>query len=190
MTHPQAMDRVKELHARLLAVRKELRAAQAEAGARDVKDYVFKTLDGDVPLSSLFGAKRDLILLHNMGTGCPYCTLWADGYNGLYPHIADRAAFVLSSPDRPDKQAAFAKSRGWRFPMVSHADTTFAADMGFVDARGKCTPGISAFQLQDGKIRRVSTTPSGPGDDYCAAWHLFDLLPEGAAGWSPKFRYG
>lgn len=190
MTQPQAMTRVRELHDRLLALRSELRAAQAAAGARDVEDYRFSTAGGPVSLSALFAGKRDLIVIHSMGAGCAYCTLWADGYNGLYPHIADRAAFVLSSPDLPERQATFAMARGWRFPMVSHVGTSFAADMGFTDERGKCTPGISAFQIDGGRIRRVATTPSGPHDDFCAAWHLFDLLPEGPDGWSPKFRYG
>lgn len=189
MMDRHAMTRVRELQNKLRAVRSELRTAQAEASIADVPDYVFETSNGQVALSSLFGSNRDLIVIHNMGTGCAYCTLWADGYNGIYPHIADRASFVLSSPDPPAMQAAFAKARGWRFPMVSHAGTTFAADMGFTDDQGKCIPGISAFQISADGIRRVSAAPSGPHDDFCTAWHLFDLLPEGADGWQPKFRY-
>jgi hypothetical protein len=29
-----------------------------------------------------------------------------------------------------------------------------------------------------------------PGDDFCTVWHRFDLLPEGADDWAPKFTYG
>jgi len=36
---------------------------------------------------------------------------------------------------------------------------------------------------------RVSDAGFQPGDDYCAVWHLFDLMPEGKAGWSPRFTY-
>src|SRR6516164_9513796 len=60
-----------------------------------------------------------------MGASCPYCTLWADGFNGLLPHIENRAAFVVASPDDPQAQEKFKASRGWRFPMVSHRDSTF-----------------------------------------------------------------
>lgn len=190
MMDTQTTRRVKELQARLAETRAELRAALATAGTRDVEDYALSSSEGPVHLSKLFGSKRDLIVVHNMGTGCAYCTLWADGYNGVYPHLADRAAFVVSSPDSPSRQAAFAKARGWRFPMVSHAGTSFAADMGFTDKQGHCLPGISAFRLEKGVIRRVAASPSGPHDDFCAVWHLFDLLADGAAGWAPKFRYG
>jgi len=29
-----------------------------------------------------------------------------------------------------------------------------------------------------------------PGDDFCALWHIFDLLPGGAGDWQAKYRYG
>lgn len=70
-----------------------------------------------VRLSDLFGRHEDLMVVHNMGSSCPGCTLWADGYNGVHHHVVTRAAFVVSSPDPPDVQEAFAASRGWRFLM-------------------------------------------------------------------------
>lgn len=152
-------------------------------------DYTFKAADGDVTLSKLFGRHAELIMIHNMGASCPYCTLWADGYNGLYGHLADRASFVVSSPDKPTAQKAFANKRGWRFPLVSHAGTSFADDMGYRSKSGGYTPGISVFRQKGGKIVRVLDTPEGPGDDFCALWHLFDLLPGGPGDWRPKFRY-
>ena len=108
-----------------------MRDIQASIEPEEVADYEFATPDGPVRLSGLFGDKRDLIVILNMGASCPACTLWADGYSGLYPHIAQRAAFVVSSPDVPEVQQRFAASRGWRFPMVSHAETSFAGDMGY-----------------------------------------------------------
>jgi DNA-binding transcriptional ArsR family regulator len=102
-----------ELSTRLQAVRKELRQALAETARADVGEYVFQTLDGPVTLKSLFGDKRDLFVVHNMGKGCNSCSMWADGLNGFYPHIADRAVLVVASPDTPVVQAEFAASRGW-----------------------------------------------------------------------------
>jgi len=65
-------------------------------------------------LAGLFGRKDDLVVIHNMGSSCPYCTLWADGFNGLYDHLANRAAFALSSPDAPAAQKRFAEGpRDW-----------------------------------------------------------------------------
>ena len=64
------------------------------------------------------------------GRGCVYCTMWADGFNGVVPHLEDRAAFVVVSPDEPHVQAEFAASRGWRFRMVA-ARSDFTGDMGY-----------------------------------------------------------
>jgi hypothetical protein len=35
----------------------------------------------------------------------------------------------------------------------------------------------------------VSDAGLGPYDDFCNVWHLFDMIPGGAAGWGPKFSY-
>jgi predicted dithiol-disulfide oxidoreductase (DUF899 family) len=173
------------------ALREEMRKVQAAIEPQPVTDYVFQTPTGEVTLSSLFGNKADLFVIHNMGTGCPYCTMWADGFNGVYAHLADRAAFVLSSPDTPAVQQQFARSRGWRFPMVSHQGTGFAADMGYTGgSKGGFMPGVSVFKRNDAQVVRVSDTNLGPGDDFCSVWHFFDLLPEGANGWRAKFSYG
>jgi predicted dithiol-disulfide oxidoreductase (DUF899 family) len=190
MTNAALSQRVSELRGRLADVRAELRAAMAESAALDVHDYAFSTPLGEVKLSALFGRHRDLFVVHSMGVACTSCTLWADGFNGVYAHLADRAGFALSSPDLPEKQAAFAADRGWRFPMVGHAGTTFAADMGFVDEKGRCLPGVSAFRREGEAIRRVSASRFEPHDDYCTLWHLLDLLPEGAEGWRPRHSYG
>jgi predicted dithiol-disulfide oxidoreductase (DUF899 family) len=181
--------RVNAIRTRLAQVRTELQQALAETVRGKVKDYSFETLKGLVTLSSLFGKKRDLFVIHNMGVSCPNCTMWADGFNGLYPHVADRAAFVVISPDAPAKQAEFAKSRGWRFPMGSDAGKQFFADMGFLSAEGNAQPGVSAFQKDGEKIIRVSADGFQPNDDFCPVWHFFEMLPEGADGWQAKFRY-
>lgn len=159
-----------------------------------VQDYELAGWDGPVRLSQLFGDKQDLFVIHNMGTGCSYCTMWADGFNGVYDHLADRAAFVVSSPDPTRTQKQFAKSRGWRFPMVSHEGGAFARDMGYgrPKANGEgmsWAPGVSVFQKRGDTIVRVSDTELGPHDDFCSVWHFLDMLPKGADGWSPKFRY-
>jgi predicted dithiol-disulfide oxidoreductase (DUF899 family) len=115
--------------------------------------------------------------------------MWADGFNGIYDHIANRAAFVVSSPDAPAVQKSFAAARGWRFPMVSHEGTTFAADMGYRSEDVGWLPGISVFHRDETRIFRVADSRFSPGDDFCPLWHIFDLLPGGAGDWQPK-RYG
>ena len=89
----------------------ELRRAQQElAGLRrhlppePVKDYELKGPGGPVRISEMFGDKDDLILVHNMGAGCPFCTMWADEFSGALRHLESRAAFVVVSPDSPSVQ--------------------------------------------------------------------------------------
>ena len=198
MTYADTMSAIGAKRREIDALRQEMRALQASVEAELVADYTLQGWNGPVRLSDLFGEKRDLFVIHNMGTSCRYCTLWADGFNGVYEHLADRAAFVLATPNTPDVQKQFARSRGWRFPMVSHAGNSFARDLGYRLERGdeegenssRWVPGISAFQKGASGIRRVSNTELGPYDDFCSVWHLLDMLPEGPAGWEPKFRYG
>lgn len=189
MRYQDAAKKVEAMRKQIGALRQEMRKLQGDADPQPVEDYVFKRAgDGTVRLSELFGGKDTLFVIHNMGASCPYCTLWADGFNGVYAHLSDRAAFVVSSPDAPSKQQSFASSRGWSFPMVSHEGSSFAADMGY---RGKdgWAPGVSVFRRRGRGVVRVSDTGFQPGDDFCAVWHLFDLIPEGAGEWMPKFKY-
>lgn len=159
-----------------------------------VQDYVLKDAENnDVRLSELFGDKEDLILIHNMGTGCIYCTMWADGFTGLVPHLSNRASFVLCSPDKPEVQKRFAGKRNWNFKMVSAADSMFTQDMGFWTEEGPNPgpwPGISTFKKQpDGSITRIAKTFLGPNDDFCAVWPMLDMLETGPNGWEPKYSY-
>jgi predicted dithiol-disulfide oxidoreductase (DUF899 family) len=189
MKYTDATRRLADHRERIAELRAEMRKIQDEIEPQEVADYHLSAADREVRLSELFGDKDDLFVIHNMGASCPYCTLWADGFNGVYAHLANRAAFVISSPDAPAAQKLFAESRGWRFPMVSHQNTSFAADMGYRTEDGQCLPGVSVFRRDDGRIVRVSDTGMEPGDAFCSVWHFFDLLPGGAGGWSPKFKY-
>jgi predicted dithiol-disulfide oxidoreductase (DUF899 family) len=189
MKYSDGTRRLADFRRQIAAVRGEMRNIAAAIEPEEVRDYPFKTPDGERRLSELFGGKRDLFVIHNMGSSCPYCTLWGDGYNGIYPHLASRAGFVVSSPDAPEVQKAFAASRGWRFPMASHLGSSFAQDLGYRSAGGGWLPGISVFRREGERILRVSDSSSNPGDDFCALWHFFDLLPEGAGEWRPRFSY-
>lgn len=154
-----------------------------------VEDYILQGWDGPVRLSELFGGKRDLVVIHNMGKGCVYCTLWADGWNGVVPHLEDRAGFAVVSPDPPSVQREFALGRGWRFRMASGEGSTFIQDMGF-RAEKSWMPGVSTFRRDEGGgIVRVARARFGPGDPFAGIWHLFALLRDGAGDWKPKYRY-
>src|SRR6266700_4688281 len=188
MTYKDTAEKLAQYRREIAGLRQKMREAQAAIEPEEVQDYEFAVPEGKVRMSALFGGKDTLFVIHNMGASCPYCTLWADGFNGVFDHLNNRAAFVLSSPDTPEQQQKFAASRGWRFPMVSYQDTTFAEDMGY-RPNGRAMPGVSVFKRQGRKVVRVADTSFSPGDDFCPVWHFFDLIPEGAAGWEPKYRY-
>jgi hypothetical protein len=184
-----AQKKIRTLERALVSQQEKLGALKRKQPPEPVADYMLSTVTGPVRLSALFQGKRDLIVVHNMGASCRYCTMWADGFNGLYPHLADRAAFVVVAPDAPAQFAEFAASRGWRFPVASGFGSTFIQAMGFLPRPDEPMPGVSTFRLTRGKITRVASAPFGPGDVFCAVWSFFALLADGADGWEPKYRY-
>jgi predicted dithiol-disulfide oxidoreductase (DUF899 family) len=185
---------IDSLESELELAKQRLVEARKRRPREEVQNYLFKGVDdGDVRLSELFGVKNDLILVHNMGTGCCHCTMWADGFTGLVPHLQDRAAFVVCSPDKPEVQKKFAAKRNWNFKMVSAHDNSFIRDMGFWEDSGPYPgpwPGVSTFHRDpDGKIFRVAKTHFSPNDDFCAVWPFLDMLENGSNGWEPKYNY-
>src|SRR5437764_13754977 len=117
MPYREVTEKLAAYRREIAALRDKMRVLQKEAEPEEVEDYRFATTDGPVHLSELFGDQEYLFVIHNMGKACPACTMWADGFNGVLPHLENRAAFVVSSPDDPPTQRAFAAERGWRFRM-------------------------------------------------------------------------
>ena len=189
MRYDESSERLQEFRSRIKELRDQMRHVQAETEPQEVQDYALTATDGSVAhLSNLFGPHEYLFVVHNMGSSCPYCTTWADGFNGVIHHLESRAAFVVSSPDSPETQRKFADGRGWRFRMVSHAETSFAEDMGY-RRDGGWWPGVSVFKRDGDRILRVGDAEFGPGDEFCSVFHLLGLLPEGTGDWQPRFRY-
>lgn len=182
---------IQDLEETIMITRQKLAELRSQKEPEVIGAYTLKNWDGqDVPLADLFGDKKDLILVHNMGTSCSYCTLWADGFMGFQKHFENRAAFVVETPNSIDVQKEFAASRGWEFTMVSSEGSKFRHDMGFVGEKGGMWPGVSVFhKTDDGQVVRVNRADFGPGDDYCSLWSLFGLLKGGAGDWAPKFKY-
>jgi len=181
------LSEIQRLEKEIAEKKERLAALRKSFPARKVKNYQFFNSDHRrVTLSDLFGNHHELIVVHNMGKSCSHCTMWADGFNGVYHHIIEKCAFVVATPDPPEVQNAFAAERRWQFPMISTRGTTFKEDFGFAKD-GTYYPGVSTFQKDaDGNIFHIADAPFGPGDDYCVVWHLFDLLPSGSQHFHPK----
>ncbi len=181
--------KIAKLESRLVAEQERLAELKRKLPPEEVKDYLLRGPDGPVRLSQLFRGKKDLIVVHNMGRSCRYCTLWADGFNGLRHHLADRAGFAVVSPDAVSVQQKFAKSRGWEFPFFSGKGSAFIEDMGYLPRPTEPMPGVSTFRRRGAKIYRVATAPFGPFDPFSPVWPMFALLQGGVGDWAPKYRY-
>lgn len=159
----------------------------------EINDYELTNQKGEkVSLFSLFDKRNELLVIHNMGKSCPYCTMWADGLRGYTEIIADRLPWVLTSPNDFETMKNFAENRNWNFPLLSYKGTSFAKDLGFAtekDGKTYFSPGVSALIKKDGKIYRTAKDFFGPGDFYNPAFHFFNLFPNGINNWTPKYKY-
>jgi predicted dithiol-disulfide oxidoreductase (DUF899 family) len=133
----EIQNEITALEQEIFRKKEELTKLRHQIPPEPVNDYTFHgSNDTPIKLSELFGNRDELLLIHNMGKGCPYCTLWADGFNGVLNHIENRTAFAVVSPDDTATQSQFASSRGWKFRLVSGKGNSFTKDMGFLSAKG------------------------------------------------------
>ncbi len=191
--NPETQEKLAALDQQIRSQVDEMHALLRESTDHSpLKEYTFDGPDGPVTLSSCFQGRDDLIVIHNMGSSCSYCTMWADGLNGVLHHLNSRSEVILVSPDSPESQAKFAQSRGWNMRMLSDPGE-FTTDMGYrweQDGKPMNMPGYSTFRRDGDEIHRVAHAPFGPGDLYSAPWHMFALLDAGVDGWQPKYTYG
>ena len=179
---------INALEAQIMELTGELQALRKTSEGDEVRNYTFATLSGETDLLSLFGDHDTLLVIHNMGQGCRYCTLWADGFNGLVPHLESALALVLVSKDSPELQRQFANSRGWRFRLASHGGGDYIREQTVLPGEDNM-PGAVVYEREGNIIRRKNACVFGPGDLYCAMWSLLGLAGIGVADWTPQFNY-
>ena len=165
-----------------------LHEARRNPELEEVPDYSFQTSEGETRLSELFGSHDRLFAIHNMGQGCRYCMLWADGFNGILPHLESAMSVVLMSKDPPDVQRRFAGSRGWRFRLVSHGGSDYIREQN-VSSQWENCPGAVVYERNDGRVFRRSRCIFGPGDVYCSMWNILALGGLSEEDWVPQYRY-
>ncbi|MEJ2089127.1 MAG: DUF899 family protein [Gammaproteobacteria bacterium] len=179
---------IAELEMQIMELNGKLQALKRSYVGPEVPGYTFATLSGEVSLRDLFGDQDKLLVIHNMGQGCRYCTLWADGFNGLLPHLESAMSVVLVSRDDPELQRRFASSRGWRFRLASHGGGDYITEQTVMEGQSNM-PGAVVYERDGEVIRRRNAAVFGPGDLYCAMWSLLGLAGLGEAEWTPQFSY-
>jgi predicted dithiol-disulfide oxidoreductase (DUF899 family) len=215
MNRPKIVSQDEWLKARLALLEKEkafsrqrdsLSAARRDLPAVKVeKPYAFQGSSGTQTLAELFGGKRQLIVYHFMfdpswEEGCKSCSLLADHFDGMRPHLGARdASFVAISRAPLPKLLAFQKRMGWTFPWLSSAETDFNYDFGVSfraedKTEGKAAynygsgkfptseaPGLSVFLREEGgsSVLHTYSTYSRGLDILIGAYNYLDLTPLG-----------
>jgi predicted dithiol-disulfide oxidoreductase (DUF899 family) len=166
--------------------------------------YVFRGPNGEVTLSELFSGRSQLVVYHFMfqpdwDAGCKSCSFWADNFERIVLHLAQRDVTLLAVSRAPlAKLTAFAKRLGWSFPWVSSLGSSFNQDFGVSftpeqvatgevhynyrasRAWGEEMPGISVFaKAEDGSVFHTYSTYARGLDMLNVAYHYLDLVPKG-----------
>ena len=188
MTGKETNDEITELEAQIGGLMVKLNELRKVSVGPEVNNYSFNTFDGEVTLLDLFADKDKLLVIHNMGQGCRFCTLWADGFNGLIHHLESAMSVVLVSKDSPKIQRTFANSRGWRFRLASHGGGDYIREQTVMEGANNM-PGAVVYERDGDQIYRKGGSVFGPGDIYCALWSLLGLAGMGEEEWTPQYRY-
>ena len=66
---------ITELERQIFELTTRLNELRSQNEGTEVRNYSFETLSGSTNLLELFGTKDKLLVIHNMGQACRYCTL-------------------------------------------------------------------------------------------------------------------
>lgn len=205
----EAEEALKDQRERVAEMRRRLPLTRLDA------DYVFTEGPADLSrnsesdffetrLSELFEAGKDrLIVQHLMfgpewGQGCPMCSMWADGFDGVAHHLDDRLNFVVVARAPVAKLRDWGRRRGWRrLRLLSSYENSFNEDFGVEFEPDRQLPALSVFTRdENGDVFHFYTTEGSlverhhrAMDLYTPVWNLYDLLPGGRGDWMPSHFY-
>ena len=195
----------------LLAKEKELTRLRDQVSAlrrelpwvRVERDFVFEGPNGKQTLAELFEGKSQLLVYHLMFAPenegpCRSCSFWADAFNGMQTHLAQRDVRLIAISRAPlAKLESFRQRMGWSFPWYAAADDSFNVTYGvyFPDAdaanrpaynfgtekpQGRDKPGVSVFVRDaDGSVYHTYSCYSRGIDGLNPTYQYLDLLPKG-----------
>ena len=184
----QEAQEIEALEREIFELTERLNGLRANAPGHEVRNYTFATQAGDATLLDLFGEHDKLFVIHNMGQGCRYCTLWADGFNGFLPHLEAVMSVVLVSKDDPATQRRFANQRGWRFRLASHGGGEYIQQQSVSSDPGNY-PGAVMYERHGDRILRRNSVSFGPGDMFCSHWNILAMAGLSASNWTPQYSY-
>jgi predicted dithiol-disulfide oxidoreductase (DUF899 family) len=171
------------------------------------KDYVFETEAGPRTLTELFDGRSQLLVYHFMfgfgarltdeRQGCTGCSLVADHFDGVIPHLNGHDVTFVSASIAPlDQLLDYKRQMGWRFPWVSSAGSDFNYDFSAAFTEEQQTrgaeynfehadtiqpqrEGMSAFALADGVVHHTYSTYARGVEALIGTYQVLDLAPLG-----------
>jgi predicted dithiol-disulfide oxidoreductase (DUF899 family) len=171
------------------------------------KEYVFDTDEGEKTLADLFDGRSQLLVYHFMfgfgarlteeRQGCTGCSLVADHFDGVIPHLNGRDITLVCASLAPlDQLRDYKQQMGWRFPWVSSLGSDFNYDFGVafteeqqrngaeynfrhVDQVQPQREGMSAFARQDGVVHHTYSTYNRGVEALMGTYQFLDLAPLG-----------
>lgn len=187
-----------QLRDRLSALRRELPWVRVEA------TYTFEGANGKQTLADLFEGQSQLLVYHLMfapenAAPCRSCAFWADAFDGMLAHLAQRDARLVAISRAPyAKLAAFRQRMGWHFPWYAAEDNRFNSafgvyfpkleseqqryNFGTEPPKGHDMPGVSVFVRDaEGSVFHTYSCYSRGIDALNPTYQYLDLLPEGRA---------
>ena len=168
------------------------------------KNYRFAGANGTVPFADLFAERSQLVVYHFMfgvdwEEGCPSCSLWADGFQGTLPHLAERdVTLVTVSTAGFERLSKFRKRMGWQHDWYSAMGPEFGRDFNvsysaeeiergetFYNYRkglhyGSESPGVSIFfRDPEGRIFHTYSCYARGLEGVGLLYPILDRVPKG-----------
>jgi predicted dithiol-disulfide oxidoreductase (DUF899 family) len=171
------------------------------------KEYIFETNEGKASLADLFRGRSQLLIYHFMfgygfrltdeRQGCTGCSLIADHFDGVIPHLNGRDITLVCASIAPlQKLQDYKQQMAWRFPWVSSYGSDFNFDFGVafteeqqrngadynyqhVDKAEPQKEGMSVFAIQDKDVYHTYSTYARGTETLMGIYRFLDLAPLG-----------
>jgi predicted dithiol-disulfide oxidoreductase (DUF899 family) len=122
------------------------------------KAYQLDTDEGKVSLMDLFRGRSQLLIYHFMfgpdyTAGCPSCSAIADGFNGIWEHLANHDVTLWAVSRAPlQKLQAYKKRMGWTFPWASSYGSDFNYDFDVSFTKEQQRAGNVGYNYNKGNV--------------------------------------
>ena len=141
------------------------------------KQYRFETDEGSGSLADLFRGRSQLLVYHFMfgpdyKAGCPSCSAIADGFNGIWVHLANHDVMLWAVSRAPlAKLQAYRRRMGWTFPWASSLGSDFNYDFSVSFTEEQQRSGNVGYNYQKSGVRSHSKeVPAKPKAETAAPY--------------------